>query len=522
MMQLPKVSTITIGAYSPRAVAGFQIACILVLFGYSYSETVIWLWHYWIKEQNWQFLVPVAFVYMLWDRRDELILALKKRSPNIPGGAALLSVACAILVAGQISSTQNLRETSIVLSIFALVLLLFGTNYVQKLFWPLAYLTLMTSLPSDLLEELRYPLKLLAATVAADVLSYAGYAVFRDGAFLQLPHIVLEVRDTCSGLNQLISAIAMGIPIAYMVLNQWWKRLFVIVVSLVFALIMNWIRVILISVWHYQSAKVSVHGPYGIYELPFIFLIGIALTFIVAKAISDSRVVRQQGTPQVVSGNAAGGACRRRYTVAFLSGMLILSTTGFSLHSWKSEPVYLGERLSSFPLEIAGFQGKPIDALDRPFHTGVAHDEIILEYHNYAGVTATVYLGYFHAQNQEEELIDYRYNWLHDNAEAVDFPASPSPVQMKMSTVKTRAGTATVYFCYDVSGRNLIDPKKVKFASLMDALTSRRTNGAIIIIALHGSQDARSSDEREFIKRSVAEAQARIRSASHTKQSRTL
>ena len=155
----------------------------------------------------------------------------------------------------------------------------------------------MTSLPSDLLESLRYPLKLVSATVAADMLQFFGYAVFRDGTFLQLPHMTLEVADTCSGLNQLISAIALGIPIAFIMLDQWWKRVAIILVSIVLGLIMNWVRVFLISIWHYDSAKETIHGPYGIYELPFIFLIGVFLTFMLALLLADKGKAGQRSKP---------------------------------------------------------------------------------------------------------------------------------------------------------------------------------------------------------------------------------
>ncbi len=505
-MQLPKLSSANRGIQPTWAVTGAQIACLVVVLCFAFSETLVWLWHYWIKEQNWQFLVPIAFVYMLWDRRDSLFTL--NRRPNILGGLTLLALACALLVAGQVSSTQTLREISIVLSVVALVLLLCGTDYVKRLFWPLAYLALMTSLPTDLLQQLQNPLKLVSATVAADVLSYAGYAVYREGTFLHLPHIVLEVANQCSGLNQLISAIALGIPIAYTVLNKWWKRVFIIALSIVLALIMNWIRVILISVWHYHSAKTSVHGPYGIYELPFIFLVGVFATLIVALLITDSRAASETKEKRVYA-DSPGEAPRS--TVAFLSGMLVLATTAFYVYSWKPEPMYLSGGFLDFPLKMAGFEGKEISALDRPFRTGVAHDELILSFRNDTGVIAKIYVGYFPVQTQEEELIDYRFNWLHDGAKAVQFSSSAtSPVQMKMNTVKTIGGAVRVFFCYDINGRNLIDPKEVKFASLVDALMQQRTNGAIIIVTIEGVDAELSGGEREFIERSVAEVQARI------------
>ena len=478
------------------------------LFFYVYADTAKWLWRYWVDEQNWQFIVPVAFVYMLWDRRD--LFSGLKREPNILWGALLLSLACAALVIGQVSSTQTVREVSIVLSIFALVLLLFGSKYLLKLFWPLVYLILMTSLPSDLLETLRYPLKLLSATVAEDMLQLFGYAVFRDGTFLQLPHITLEVADSCSGLNQLISAIALGIPIAFVMLNQWWKRVAIILLSCVFGLIMNWIRVFLIATWHYSAAKETIHGPYGIYELPFIFLIGVFFTVIVALAIADKSDAGQQNNHQAVSGVAFSRTDAIKHPAAYLVAILVLGTTALYLHFWKMEPVYPGDGFSNFPLTIAGFQGKPIGNMDAPFYSGLAHDELIFLFTSPSGITAKVYAGYFRSQNQEEELIDYRYNWLHAGASTIEVSSSTVPIQMKMNRVQTRNGTVAVFFCYDINGKILIDPVKVKLASLADALIRRRNNGAIIIIQVDENSEYPSVEVREFIKQVVLTLQGSL------------
>ncbi len=511
-MQLSTTPVIRKHVYPFWKWSSLLILLMAALFSYVYADTVEWLWHYWVDEQNWQFIVPVAFVYMLWDRRS--IFSGLKREPNILWGALLLSVAGAILIIGQVSSTQTVREVSIVLCIYALVLLLFGTKYLLKLFWPLVYLILMTSLPSDLLETLRYPLKLLSATVAADMLQLFGYAVFREGTFLQLPHITLEVADSCSGLNQLISAIALGIPIAFIMLDQWWKRVTIILLSCVFGLIMNWIRVFLISTWHYSSAKETIHGPYGIYELPFIFLIGVFFTVIVALALADRSGAGKHDNHQTVSGVAFSRADAVKHSVAYLVAILVLATTALYLHFWKVEPVNIVAGFSNYPMTIAGFQGKRIDKMGAPFVSGLAHDELILRFSNSAGITAKVYAGYFHSQNQEEELIDYRYNWLHAGASTIDLPSSAALFQMKMNRVQTGNGAVTVFFCYDINGKILVDPVKVKLASLADALIRRRNNGAIYIIQVDDNSESPSVEVQEFIKQVVLTLQVSLQAES--------
>jgi len=486
------------------SVSGFLLLSIALLFYIAYSDTFAELLHYWIDGYNWQFLIPIALVYMLWERRD-LLRSLEYR-PSIFLGTTLLILGCAILIAGQVSSTHTLREISVVVSVFALAWLLFGTDFVRKLFWPLAYLILMTSLPSDLLEKLREPLKLISATVAADALQIAGYVVYREGTFLHLPHIVLEVADSCSGLNQLTSSVALGIPIAFTILNQSWKRAIVILVACAMALVMNWIRVFLISIWHYNSAKDVIHGPYGIYELPFIFLVGVFITLFVAMAIAGKNDTNTQPGAQSNSVQLSVAIFTKRFSIAAFSAIAVLSITSAYLFTWNAKPVYLQADTFFLPVSVAGYQGKPIKELGKPFHTGLAHDEIIMRYSTPAGEKADVYIGYFHSQDQEKELIDYRYNWLHEDAKVIELPSASPAISMKTNIVKTKSGPARVFFAYDINRRNIVDIKMAKLVSLFDAAFERRNNGAIIIVRFYKAQELLSDSENAFLSQILAKS----------------
>jgi EpsI family protein len=493
-------------AYSFLSDIRFQIATLSIFFYLAYADTFKELWNYWIEGYNWQFIVPIGFVYMLWDRKD-LYVGIK-REPNIFFGTVFLVLACALLVIGQISSTNSLREVSIIASMFSLALLLLGFKFTQRLFWPLLFLILMTSLTSDVLEHLRHPLKLISATVAEVMLRFTGYSVYRDGAFLQLPHITLEVADSCSGLNQLVSAIALGILIAFTSLNLWWKRVFIILLSIGLGLVMNWVRVYLISIWHYNSAKEEIHGPMGIYELPFIFLVGVFVTIVVATLIADKIDTSKQ---DAVSGVVLDRLAVRKSSAAYFISVFVLLSTAIYLNSWKANQVSLKSGFSNFPMIIHGLQGKPIAKLGSPFYSDLAHDELILQFSNQTGIKAKVYLGYFHSQDQEKELIDYRYNWLQDDASTIELPSSSSPVQIKVNHVKTRTREMTVFFWYDVNGKILTNPIKVKLASLADALWKRQTNGAIVIVQIEGDQEEPSADAKAFVNQVLILSQEYLR-----------
>jgi len=497
------------GCTRPYASRGWLLfGGLVVLLGIAYADTFRWLWYYWTQGENWQFLIPIAFLYMLRERQD--LYADLTRRPNVLLGTLLLIVGCAMLVAGQLSSTNALREASIVVNLFALTLLYFGASYARRLFWPIAYLGLMLSFPSELIGVLRVPLKLIAATVGEHVLQGMGFAVYRDGAFLQLPHITLEVADSCSGLNQLVSSIALGIPLAFTMLNRWWQRLFIVALSMMMGIVMNWVRVVLIAIWHYESAKTEVHGPHGIYELPFIFLVGVAITIAVAMVLSRrspppvhrARAVAgvQDGGPVLDSSQAGLPST----ALPALAGIVVLASTALYLTTWKPDSVPLANGFAGLPMQIAGYSGQRIDQLGTPFRKGVAQQEFAARYVNASGAAAKVFVGYFPFQDEQRELIDYRFNWLHDGAQPIELSASPA-TQVKVSRVKVDGRPMTAYFHYDVNGRKLVDPRKVKLASLVDALAKRRTNGAIVVVLFEGgSAEPLSPQQQAFLEQVLA------------------
>ena len=96
-------------------------------------------------------------------------------------------------------------------------------------------------------------------------------------------------------------------------------------------------------------------------------------------------------------------------------------------------------------------------------------------------------------------MIDYRYNWLHDGAESIELPSIPSTLAMKRSHVRTGKSDLTVFFSYDINGRNIIDPKRAKLASLYDALLAKRNNGAIIMVIFDKQVTELSSNEQAFL-----------------------
>jgi exosortase len=252
-----------------------QIAVVVALaFSAAYFPVVTMLRNQWATNDTYSFGVFVPFIsaYLIWTRRDRLrVLPV---SPSLGAGQALVLTACAVLLLGRLISIVALQEISLILMLAGLVLLLLGRRFLRELWFPLAYLLLMLPMWEVFTDPMHHPSQLFSAGVAERMLHGLGVPVHRQGVYLHLPNITLEVASVCSGINFLIAVIAMGIPQAYLFLRGWLPRTTVILFAISIALLSNGLRVAIIGALSYYKLSPSVHGPGHILQGLFVSAFG--------------------------------------------------------------------------------------------------------------------------------------------------------------------------------------------------------------------------------------------------------
>jgi len=132
-------------------------------------------------------------------------------------------------------------------------------------------------------------------------------------------------------------------------------------------------------------------------------------------------------------------------------------------------------------------------------------DELVRVYRNSSGNRVQLYIGYYDRQESGKELTG-------DASGALAAAASPLTLLTEPGTptlnevVREQAGTRRgLLFWYDINGRIVSDVYRLKSYTIWNALTRRRTNGAVVMIAWDGPAGARSETSRE---RAIEFAQA--------------
>jgi exosortase len=163
----------------------------------------------WASDENYShgfLVVPFALLFAWRARRS---LAAAEPRPQLLGFVLVVLSLCAFL-AGQLAAELFLARLSLLGLIAGAVLFLWGPAHLRKLAFSLALLLLAIPLPDLILNQIAFPLQLLASRAGEAAVSAAGIPILREGNVLVLPEMTLEVVEACSGIRSLASLITLS------------------------------------------------------------------------------------------------------------------------------------------------------------------------------------------------------------------------------------------------------------------------------------------------------------------------
>lgn len=257
-----------------------------------YAPIVYWMLVNWYNDPNYShgFLVPLVSAYLVWRRKDQL-----KRHIAGPAPLGLLPVAvgAVLLLIGTLAHEFYLQRISLIPVLWGLVWLAWGWGVARRTLFAALYLVLMVPLPYVVYDAVAFPLRLVAAKIAGWGIRLFGIPVLVEGNILHLPDIVLNVVDACSGIRSLISLLAAGVILAYLMLPNRWSKILVIILVLPVAVFTNALRVVVAGLLGQYFGKSMLEGVmhdftgWLVFLLAFVLLAGV--TWLLKKALPPWR-----------------------------------------------------------------------------------------------------------------------------------------------------------------------------------------------------------------------------------------
>lgn len=175
-----------------------------------YLPVLVSLVRQWMSDENYShglLVVPFA-MFFAWRARRELISA--ERRPHSLG-LALVAASTLLFVAGRLAAELFLTRVSLLGVMAGSVLFMWGPAHLRRLAFPFVLLLFAIPLPALVLNQVAFPLQLLASRAGEAVVSAAGIPILREGNVLILPETTLEVVEACSGIRSLASLLTLAL-----------------------------------------------------------------------------------------------------------------------------------------------------------------------------------------------------------------------------------------------------------------------------------------------------------------------
>ena len=255
-----------------------------------YAEILYKLAKHWVVDPNYShgFLIPVLSGYLLWKKKETLIL-----TPISPStwGIPLLMFGLVLLILGKAGNIAFATRFSFLVVLIGSFWLLLGTDTMKAVFFPICYLIFMIPLPGIVYNDLTFRLRLFATILSTKVISLTGIPVFREGNIMLLSETSLQVIDACSGMRSLMSLLALGLLVAYLTQSTLWKRLCLTLLTIPIAIFSNVWRLSVTGILsHFYGARVA-EGFFHTYSGMVFFSVAFVLLFfctVILKKIRSS------------------------------------------------------------------------------------------------------------------------------------------------------------------------------------------------------------------------------------------
>jgi len=273
-------------------IAGGTLIGLVLL--WSYWPTVTELWREWCHSEEYGagMLVPPLAAYVVWTRwRDIVSVGVR---PMILWGAVALAFTQAIRGLGLVLMYGSAEMLSIVLTVTALTMLLFGWRMVKKLAPVLVFLCLMLPWPHRVRTQISLPLQVWATDSAVFCLELLGYGVGQNGNVITIGQTTeVGVAEACNGLRMITAFLVISGLVVLLVKRAWWEKLIVLASSLPIALFCNTVRLTVTAMFF--AVVESVHIRKLIHDTSGYAMMPLALGLVVGEFWLLTRLV----TPEV-------------------------------------------------------------------------------------------------------------------------------------------------------------------------------------------------------------------------------
>jgi exosortase len=266
----------------------WQGVTLLLLMAWLYAAILARLFLQWVgpsRDLNFEhgIFVPLFALFVLWQDRKRLkAIAAEPSWAGLP----LVVLSLLMLVLGVLGAELFFSRMSLLVLLAGLIILFQGWTFFRVILFPWAFLILMIPIPNLILQQVTFPLQLLASKLATGLLELVGVPVLRQGNVIYLAAMPLDVAEACSGIRSLLTLVTLAIIYGYLMETRIWVRVVLTIAAVPIAVAANSFRIfgtgLLVQYWDPDKAE----GFFHTFSGWLIFLVALIMLFALHRLIS--------------------------------------------------------------------------------------------------------------------------------------------------------------------------------------------------------------------------------------------
>lgn len=461
-------------------------------------------------------LIPILSLYLFLRQLRTVPPSSDPTDIRWPG---VLVTAFALLVAtiGNMARIPDIVTYAMIIWIYGILLTGFGWRQGRQFWPPVVHLVFMLPLPAFLYWKLSISLQFFSSELGVELIRQFGIPVFLDGNIIDLGVYKLHVAEACSGLRYLFPALSFSYIFAVLYRGPMWHKAVLLLSAAPITIAMNSFRIGAIGVIVDNYGIAHAEGFLHYFEGWVIFTLCVLTLFGLARLmqrIGGDRRPLHEALDLDTSGLGAQvmRVLRTPMSAALVAVALATAATGAAWHFSPARASVEVPRdpLALFPHQLDGWTAGPMQRLEPQIEAVLQADD---------------YFSASFVNSQMDQPVDFFVAYYSDQASGagihspeVCIPAGGwemSRITHRMVPVTLADGATLalpvnraviqkgvhrqlVYYWFEQRGRHLTSDYMVKAATVLDAVTRGRTDGALVrVVTPLGPREAEElADER--------------------------
>lgn len=449
------------------------------------------LWFRWGQQQelSHSYFIPLISLWLVWLNRETVLKSLGGPSW---AGIGIIGAALALLLLGQLTSIFLFQHLGLVVAVAGLVAAFGGLSLLRTVAAPIAFLFFAVPPPYWVITVLSFNFQQMSSVLGVAMVELMGIPVHLSGNVIDLGDYRLQVAEACSGLRYLFPFLSLGVMAAYMYRGPLWQRLFIVAATVPITIVMNSLRIAVTAALVQAYGTDHAEGALHFFEGWVVFLFCLIALFGVIAVLARTAKPRVNPLDALTTPDLPVTAPRKSSLplAPVAAASLALIAGGYGLSQVATVESLITPERRDFDGILAEFDDSWTKEV-RPIDPTVAEvlgadDTIVVNLRSPDGEFYNLYMAYLDAQRDGRSWHSPRQcipggGWkiarhTIEKAKAVDGRA----FSYNRMIIENRDNRQLVYYWYDQRGRKVANEFIMKFWLIVDAVTRKRSDGAMV------------------------------------------